>query len=189
MTSDNFRFFSRRQAEEFGIKASIVLEPLRRDSGPAIAAGAAIAHARDPDAVVLATAADHVIADTALFHAACQTAREGASAGHIVTFGIRPTSPKTSYGYIRRGKALGIERLHAVEAFVEKPDLAKAERYVADGHLWNSGNFMFRADTLLQDLERFEPAMASAVQASFTRASNDLGFVRLDHEAYAASPR
>lgn len=189
MTSDDFRFFSRRQAEELGIEATVVLEPMRRDSGPAIAAGAALALARDPDAVVITIAADHVITDTELFRAACRTAREGASAGYIVTFGIRPTSPRTSYGYIRRGKSLGIDGVHSVEAFVEKPDLATAERYVAEGYLWNSGNFMFRADTLLEELARFDPEMASAIKVAAAEATNDLGFVRLDRNAYARSPQ
>lgn len=189
MTSSDFRFFSRRQAEELGIEATVVLEPMRRDSGPAIAAGAALARARDPDAVVITIAADHVITDTELFRAACRTAREGASAGYIVTFGIRPTSPRTSYGYIRRGKSLGIDGIHAVEAFVEKPDLTTAERYVAEGYLWNSGNFMFRAETLLDELARFEPEMASVIKVAAAEATNDLGFVRLDRDAYAKSPQ
>ena len=96
---------------------------------------------------MLALAADHVILDPELFHAACAAGREAAAAGHIVTFGIRPTAPKTSYGYIRRGRpARRSTALHAVAAFVEKPDAATAARYVAEGYLWNSGNFMFRAD-------------------------------------------
>src|ERR1700736_6435849 len=103
MTSDAFRFFARRQAEEIGVAARVVLEPLRRDSGPAIAAGAAFARRRDPDAIVLALAADHVILDTDLFHDACRAGRDAAAQGHIVTFGIRHNAPKTSYGYIRCG--------------------------------------------------------------------------------------
>src|SRR6266545_4689957 len=108
MTSDAFRFFARRQAEEVGADATVVLEPMRRDSGPAIAAGAALARSRDPEAIVLAIAADHVILDKELFWDACRIGRDGAAEGHIVTFGIRPTAPKTSYGYIKCGERLGI---------------------------------------------------------------------------------
>lgn len=189
MTSNDFRFFSRRQAEELGIDATVVLEPVRRDSGPAIAAGAAIARRRDPDAIVLALAADHVILDGDLFLDACTAGREAAAAGHIVTFGIRPTAPKTAYGYIRRGVALGIEGIHTVAAFVEKPDAATAARYVSEGYLWNSGNFMFRADTLLSELARFEPAMAQAIDAAVDNAATDLGFTRLDGQDFARAPQ
>jgi mannose-1-phosphate guanylyltransferase / mannose-6-phosphate isomerase len=184
MTSEAFRFFARRQAEEIGIDATVVLEPVRRDSGPAIAAGAAFARSRDPDAIVLAIAADHVILDTELFHDACRAGRDAAAQGHIVTFGISPTAPKTSYGYVRRGDALGIDGVSRVAAFVEKPDAATAASYVAQGYLWNSGNFLFRADALLSELIRFEPAMADAVDEAVTAAATDLGFVRLNQEAF-----
>jgi len=189
MTSDAFRFFARRQAEEIGIDATVVLEPVRRDSGPAIAAGAAFARGRDPDAVVLAIAADHVILDNDLFHDACRAGRDAAAQGHIVTFGIRPTAPKTSYGYVRRGDALGVDGVSRVAAFVEKPDAETAARYVAQGFLWNSGNFLFRADALLAELARFEPAMAEAVDAAVAAAATDLGFVRLDPQAFGRAPQ
>jgi mannose-1-phosphate guanylyltransferase/mannose-6-phosphate isomerase len=143
MTASDFRFFARRQAEELGIDATIVLEPERGDSGPAIAAAAVLARQRDPLAVVLTLAADHVILDADLFHSACRAGRDAALAGHIVTFGLPPSEPRTSYGYIRRGAALAFDG-SAVEAFVEKPDSATAARYVAAGYLWNSGNFLFR---------------------------------------------
>jgi mannose-1-phosphate guanylyltransferase/mannose-6-phosphate isomerase len=187
VTADAFRFFARRQAQELGIEATVVLEPARRDSGPAIAAGAALALRRDPDAIVLALAADHVILDKDLFHAACVTARDAAVAGRIVTFGIEPTAPSTSYGYIRPGEALGAG-VDAVAAFVEKPDAATAARYVDEGCLWNSGNFMFAADLLLAELSRYEPGMTQAVDKAVAAATADLGFVRLDPEAFLACP-
>jgi mannose-1-phosphate guanylyltransferase / mannose-6-phosphate isomerase len=189
MTSDAFRFFARHQAEELGIDATVVLEPVRRDSGPAIAAGAAFARRRDADAIVLAIAADHVILDADLFAEACRAGRDAAAKGHIVTFGIRPTAPKTSYGYVRRGEALGVDGVSRVAAFVEKPDAATAATYVAQDYLWNSGNFLFRADALLAELERFEPAMAEAVEKSVAGAASDLGFVRLDEQAFARAPQ
>jgi len=189
MTSDDFRFFARGQAEELGMDATVVLEPMRRESGPAIAAGAALARERDPQAIVLAVAADHVIMDVDLFHTACLAGREAAAEGLIVTFGIHPTSPRTSYGYIRRGKALATAGMHMVDAFVEKPDATKAAGYVTDGYLWNSGNFLFRADTLLDELARYEPSMREAVEAAVAAAKNDLGFVRLDPAAFARAPQ
>jgi len=103
---------------------------------------------------------------------------------HIVTFGIRPTAPKTSYGYIRCGEALDIPGVSKVAAFVEKPNAATAAGYVAQGYLWNSGNFLFRADALLSELERFEPAIAHAVDGAVAAAGTDLGFVRLDEAAF-----
>src|SRR6185295_18196420 len=137
ITGADFRFFARRQAEELGIDATVVIEPMRRDSGPAVAAGAALARSRDPDAVVLALAADHVILDSDEFRATCLAGLEAANAGHIVTFGIAPSAPKTSYGYIRRGSPIA-SNVFSVDAFVEKPDAETAARYVAEGYLWNS---------------------------------------------------
>ena len=189
ITGGDFRFFARRQAEDLGIDATIVIEPMRRDSGPAVAAAAALAKSRDPDAVVLALAADHVILDPDEFRATCLAGLDAAQAGRIVTFGITPSAPKTSYGYIRRGKPIGSKDVYALDAFVEKPDAETAARYVAEGYLWNSGNFLFRADVLLTELERFEPAMVSAAEAAVAGATNDLGFLRLEPTAFAGAPQ
>ena len=188
ITGPNFHFFARRQAEDVGVDATVVIEPLRRDSGPAIAAATAVALKRDPNAVVLALAADHIILDVPQFRATCLAGREAAEAGSIVTFGIKPTEPKTSYGYILPGAAIGKSGVHAVKSFVEKPDAATAARYVRDGYLWNSGNFLFRADVLLSELARLEPAMAEAIDAAVAKASTDLGFLRLQPEAFARAP-
>jgi mannose-1-phosphate guanylyltransferase/mannose-6-phosphate isomerase len=106
-----------------------------------------------------------------------------------VTFGIHPTEPRTGYGYIRPGAALNAPGVHAVAAFVEKPDTATAARYLTEGYLWNSGNFMFRADVLLAELNRFEPAMVEAVEQAVAAATEDLGFVRLNREAFARAPQ
>jgi len=189
ITGPNFHFFARRQAEAVGVDATVVIEPLRRDSGPAIAAATAVARKRDPEAVVLALAADHIILDAPQFRATCRAGRAAADAGRIVTFGIKPTEPKTSYGYILPGEAIGKTGVHAVKSFVEKPDAATAARYLRDGYLWNSGNFLFRADVLLSELARLEPAMAEAVEAAVDGASNDLGFLRLQPEAFARAPQ
>ena len=159
VTNADFRFFARRQADDLGIDATVAIEPMRRDSGPAVAAAAVLARRHDPDAVVLMLAADHIILDVEAFHAACAAGLDAAQAGRIVTFGIKPTEPKTSYGYIRRGRPSGPKDVYAVEAFVEKPDAATAARYVSEGYLWNSGNFLFRADVLAEELQRYEPAI------------------------------
>jgi mannose-1-phosphate guanylyltransferase / mannose-6-phosphate isomerase len=190
MTVGEFRFFVQHQAAEVGCAVTVVLEPERRDSGPAVAAGALIALQQDPDAVVLALAADHVILDTAAFHEACGRAREAADAGRIVTFGISPSEPKTGYGYIQPGRPLEVERVRAVQRFVEKPDAATAARYVADGYLWNSGNFMFRSDVLKAELSRHAPDLLAAVSSAVAATSGDtLGFKLLGAEAYGRSPR
>ncbi len=189
VTGAQFHFFARRQAEDAGVEATVVIEPMRRDSAAAIAAAAMLAKKQDPDAVVLTLAADHVILDLEPFHAACIAGRQAAEAGHIVTFGIKPTAPKTSYGYILRGKSIGPKDVYEVEAFVEKPDAATAARYIAEGYLWNSGNFLFRADVLLSELARFEPEMIAAVEAAVVAATTDLGFLRLEPAAFARAPQ
>jgi mannose-1-phosphate guanylyltransferase/mannose-6-phosphate isomerase len=189
ITGPQFHFFARRQAEEVGVDATVVIEPLRRDSAPAIAAATAIAGRRDPEAVVLALAADHIILDPQAFQDTCLAGRAAAEDGAIVTFGIKPTEPKTSYGYILPGAPLGNGQVKAVEAFVEKPDAATAARYLLDGYLWNSGNFLFRADVLLGELAQFEPEMAAAIGAAVDGASTDLGFLRLAPEAFAKAPQ
>ena len=188
ITGPNFHFFARRQAEEIGIDATVVIEPLRRDSAPAIAAATAVALKRDPQAVVLALAADHIILDVEKFRETCQAGRAAAEAGRIVTFGIRPSEPKTSYGYILPGEAVD-GNVQAVERFVEKPDAATAARYVRDGYLWNSGNFLFRADVMLAEVKRLEPEMAAAIEAAVEGATTDLGFLRLDPQAFARAPQ
>jgi len=189
ITGPNFHFFARRQAEEVGVEATVVIEPMRRDSGPAIAAATTVAAMRDPQAVVLALAADHVILDVEAFRATCLAGRAAAESGHIVTFGIEPTEPKTSYGYILPGEAIGSSSVHTVKSFVEKPNIATAERYVREGYLWNSGNFLFRADILLSELARLEPEMAGAITAAVTNAKDDLGFLRLQPESFGRAPQ
>jgi mannose-1-phosphate guanylyltransferase / mannose-6-phosphate isomerase len=189
ITGSDFRFFAHRQAEELGIEATVLIEPMRRDSAAAIAAAAAFARRSDPKVIVLALAADHVIRDLDRFYEACIAGREAAEAGRIVTFGIRPSEPKTSYGYIKCGAPLEPKDVHAVEAFVEKPDAAMAARYVSEGYLWNSGNFLFQAETLLSELARFEPEIATAAEEAVAKAVDDLGFLRLDAEAFARCPQ
>ena len=189
ITNADFRFIVAEQLREIGVEADIVLEPARRDSGPAVAVAAALAARRDPKAAVLVLAADHVVRKPDEFIAACRTAAAAAAEGRIVTFGIHPTAPATQYGYIRPGAKLNGAAVLAVEAFVEKPDAATAARYVADRYLWNSGNFMFRADVMLDEITRFEPAMAEAARAAVAQMTQDLDFLRLAAEPFGRAPK
>src|SRR4051812_19671683 len=138
ITNAAYRFMVLEQLVEIGLEADILLEPARRDSGPAIAAGATFAKMRDGEAVVLALAADHVVRDTDAFVSACRQGLVAASAGHIVTFGVRPERAATEYGYISPGAVIA-DKVRAVTTFVEKPDPQTAAGYVKAGYLWNSG--------------------------------------------------
>src|SRR5690242_12971796 len=153
ITNAAYRFMVLEQLAEIGMEADVLLEPARRDSGPAIAAGAAFAQSRDKDAVVLALAADHVVRDAAAFIAACREGLAAAHGGRIVTFGVKPERPATEYGYINPGEAVSGE-VRAVTRFVEKPDQPTAADYIKSGFFWNSGNFMFRADVLLDEYRK-----------------------------------
>jgi len=186
ITNAAYRFMVLEQLAEIGIEADVLLEPFRRDSGPAIAAGAAFALGRDQDAVVLALAADHVVRDNAAFVAACRQGLAAASDGRIVTFGIKPDRVATEYGYINPGEAVSGE-VRAVKAFVEKPDQATAADYVSSGYLWNSGNFMFRAAVLTDEYRKFDAASVEAVGNAVACAGRDLGFVTLEPDAFGAA--
>ncbi len=189
VTNSDFRFVVAEQLRDCGIQADIVLEPMRRDSGPAVAVSAALALQRHAEALVLVLAADHVIQKVDQFHEACRRAADIASEGRIVTFGIHPTYPATNYGYICPGKQLNGALVHEVEAFVEKPDVDTAAQYVAKRYLWNSGNFLFRAATMWEEIEQFEPEIARAVKASVAGATQDLDFLRLPADVFAAAPK
>jgi mannose-1-phosphate guanylyltransferase/mannose-6-phosphate isomerase len=190
ITNSEYRFRVAEQLEEIGAAATIVLEPTARDSGPAVAVAAALAARDNPASVVAVLAADHVFEDAPLFARLCGEAGLAAAAGSIVIFGVTPDHPATGYGYIQRGAPIDAEgRIHSVERFVEKPDQAKALEFLEGGYLWNSGNFVFRADVMLAELEKFEPEMARAAQAAVDKARPDLGFLLLDAESFAAAPK
>jgi mannose-1-phosphate guanylyltransferase/mannose-6-phosphate isomerase len=186
ITNTLYRFMVREQLAEIGLEADVLLEPMRRDSGPAIAAGAAFAQARDQDAVVLALAADHVVRDTAALIAACRQGLAAAEGGRIVTFGVEPERAATEYGYISPGDLISGE-VRSVAKFVEKPDPATAAEYVKAGYFWNSGNFMFRAAVLLDEYRAFDAESVQAVTSSVLKAGRDLGFVKLEADAFAAA--
>src|SRR5690348_11583235 len=175
ITNNAYRFMVLEQLAEIGREADVLLEPMRRDSGPAIAAGAAFAQTRDTEAIVLALAADHVVRDTDAFVAACREGLAAAESGRIVTFGVRPERAATEYGYISPGEAVS-GAVRAVAKFVEKPDAATAATYIEAGYLWNSGNFMFRAAVLSDEYRHFDAASVQAVADSVANAGRDLGF-------------
>ncbi|MYM65279.1 mannose-1-phosphate guanylyltransferase/mannose-6-phosphate isomerase [Pseudoduganella sp. FT55W] len=184
------RFLVAEQLREIDLAPQgIMLEPLARNTAPAVAAAALYLQAIDPEALMLVLPADHVITDVAAFHAAIDQAAAVAQGGALATFGIVPTAPETGYGYIRAGAALAQAGAFAVDRFVEKPDRATAEGFLAAGnYFWNSGMFLFRAATYLSELQEFQPAMASACAAAVAQSYRDLDFCRLDEAAFAACP-
>ncbi len=190
ITNFDYRFRVAEQLKEIGAEATILLEPERRDSAAAVGAAAAWAAGRDPSTVVAVLAADHVFKDGAKFAGLCAQAGAAAEAGEIVTFGVTPDHPATGYGYIHPGEALAVDpQVRRVERFVEKPDEERAKGFIAEGYLWNSGNFVFRADVMLEELERFEPGIAAASREGVARAKTDLGFVVLDRESFIKAPK
>ena len=190
ITNFDYRFRVAEQLREIGAEATILLEPERRDSAAAVGAAAAFAAARDPQTIVAVLAADHVFADGKQFARLCAEARDIAAAGEIVTFGITPDHPATGYGYIHPAEPLAVDpAVRRIERFVEKPDEKHARAFIADGYLWNSGNFVFRADVMLEELARFEPDIAAAAAGAVARAKKDLGFVVLDHASFARAPK
>jgi mannose-1-phosphate guanylyltransferase/mannose-6-phosphate isomerase len=188
--NDDHRFLVAEQLRDLGVAPhAIVLEPAARNTAPAIAAAAIILAEDDPAAVMLVLPSDHHIGAPERFLAAVADALPAAEAGRLVTFGIAAVRPETGYGYIKRGAPLPeAPGCFAVERFVEKPDLATAERYVADGsYAWNGGMFLMRADRLLAELGRFEPELLAAVRRAVREARRDLDFLRLDRAAFAAA--
>jgi mannose-1-phosphate guanylyltransferase/mannose-1-phosphate guanylyltransferase/mannose-6-phosphate isomerase len=173
-----------------GRGARIVLEPIGRNSAPAIAAAALLAEEASPDTVMWIMAADSAVTDLPALHVALQQAAAAARAGRIVTFGMKPTAPETGYGYIEAGDALpGSPGVKTIARFVEKPDAERAAAFVAGGkHLWNSGMFVATASTLLAELERLEPALLAHVRAAVKGASRDMDFVRLAATPFAEAP-
>ena len=189
ITNSDFRFIVAEQMRECGIAGDIVLEPIRRDSAMAVGVATVLGGARDPASTVIVLAADHVVRDPDAFARACLVAMAAAAGGRIVTFGIPPTFPATNYGYIRPGARLDGGSAFAVDAFVEKPDAAIASRYIADRYLWNSGNFVFRADVMLSEIARFEPDIAEAAKVAVGGMTKDLDFLRLPAEAFVQAPK
>jgi len=187
VANQEHRFMAAEQLRECDVTPqALILEPVGRNTAPAIAIAALQALASGEDALLLVLPSDHVVRDDAAFHAAVRKAAVSADTGKLVTFGIVPTAPETGYGYIKAQAGAGV---HAVDRFVEKPDLTTAQQYVASGeYYWNSGMFLFKASRYLQELEVLQPAILAACRNALDKASRDNDFIRLDADAFAASP-
>jgi mannose-1-phosphate guanylyltransferase/mannose-6-phosphate isomerase len=185
--NEEHRFLVAEQLRAVGATPSaIILEPVARNTAPAIAVAALVALAEGNDPLLLVLPSDHLIRDEAGFRAAVQQARPAAEAGALVTFGIVPDGPETGFGYIKAGLGEGVR---PVERFVEKPDYATAQVYVASGeYFWNSGMFLFRASRYLDELGATRPEMLARCRESVQAARRDADFLRLDKATFAASP-
>jgi mannose-1-phosphate guanylyltransferase/mannose-6-phosphate isomerase len=189
ITSTEFRFIVADQLQQIGVSADIVLEPFRRDSGLAVAVSTVLGLRRSPDALLLVLASDHSIKKVDAFHKACAEALPAAIDGHIVTFGVIPHEPSTDYGYLKPGDAFHDSPVRKLEAFAEKPNRDLAETYIAQGYLWNSGNFLFRADVMMKEIMQFQPDIGAAAEAAVAGATQDLDFLRLATEPFSAAPK
>lgn len=190
VANEDHRFLAAEQLRQLDVRhPQILLEPVGRNTAPAIAAAALLAMAHGDDPLLLVLPSDHVVGDPDGFRAAAIKAMPAANAGGLVTFGIVPTAPETGYGYIHadsaESDANGVRR---VTRFVEKPDAPTAQRYVAAGYLWNSGMFLFRASELLSELERLHPQLVEACREALTGAVRDGDFIRLQADAFARAP-
>ncbi|WP_374499975.1 mannose-1-phosphate guanylyltransferase/mannose-6-phosphate isomerase [Pseudoxanthomonas sp.] len=187
VANEEHRFLVAEQLRQVGAPVpAILLEPVGRNTAPAIAAAALQAMAGGADPLLLVLPSDHVVRDVAGFQRAVREASSAAEAGALVTFGIVPDAPETGFGYIQAEAGDG---LRLVLRFVEKPDAATARSYLdAGGYYWNSGMFLFRASRYLEELARFRPDIVDAVRAAHAAARHDGDFVRLDKDAFSACP-
>lgn len=192
--NEQHRFLVAEQLRSISCEPSaILLEPLGRNTAPALTVAALASMKMDGDAILLVMPADHVIAKPDVYHAAIKEALELASNGMLVTFGIVPTAPETGFGYIRKGPPIKHSTLNIkpclLDAFVEKPDLEAAISYVDSGeYLWNSGMFVMRASVWLEQLTKYRPEMVEACQQAYQHATKDLDFCRLDLDAFTKCP-
>ena len=187
--NESHRFIVAEQLRKVGLKHSgILLEPVGRNTAPAVALAALQATASGEDPILLVLAADHEIQDENSFITAVLAAKDFAQQGKLVTFGIVPTAPETGYGYIKSGDPLSGQG-YKVAAFVEKPELELAQRYLSDGgYLWNSGMFMFRASVFIDELKKFRPDILESCQQSLASSTQDLDFIRLDNSSFSCCP-
>ena len=192
LCNNDHRFLVREEIERAGIKPkAIILEPIARNTAPAIVVAALQAVRENPGAILAVMPSDHVVRDEAKFVEGVKRAAKVAATGKLVLFGIKPNEPHTGYGYIRQGQPLeGFNGgAYSVEAFYEKPDKSTAEKYLATGgYYWNSGIFVLNARTFLEEVARLEPQILEAARLSLSKAADDLGFIRLDKASFATSP-
>lgn len=189
VSNESSRFIVAEQLREIGVaNAKIMLEPARRNTAPAIAAAALQALSEHDDPILLVLPSDHVIKDHDAFCTAIHYAMSAAAKGDLLTFGIKPQGPETGYGYIRAAST-ETDPVQPVLEFVEKPNRATAEQYVASGrYFWNSGMFMFRASRYIEELNQYQPEIVAACREAVEKSTQDIDFIRLDSKAYAASP-
>ncbi len=189
ISNNEHRFIVAEQLRQAGFNDfDIILEPVGRNTAPAIALAALHALKDGDDPIMLVLAADHVIQNVDAFCSSVILAQTQAAQGKMVTFGIVPSRAETGYGYIRQGEAVA-ESVYKVDSFVEKPDQITAETYIRDGnYLWNSGMFMFKASAYLDELEKFRPDILSACKLAMASASIDLDFIRLEEAVFTACP-
>ena len=190
VTNEEYRFTVASQLQEQGMEPqSIILEPVGRNTAPAVAVAAIQALTVEDDPILLVLPADHYIKDTAAFSEAVSAGITCAEQGKLVTFGIVPEKPETGFGYIRKGEAVSDTGSFAVDSFVEKPSCEVAQQYLDSGeYLWNSGMFMFKASVFLQELEKYAPEILTACRASLSASKADLDFLRLDADSFALCP-
>ena len=188
--NEDHRFIVAEQMRQLGVEPeSILLEPMGRNTAPAVCVAALRATARGEDPLLLVLAADHVIREPEKFRATVEAGIPAAEAGRLVTFGIVPTAPETGYGYIESAEALNAASPVPIARFVEKPDRATAEQFLASGRFtWNSGMFLFRASAMLAELERLAPELVSCCRSALEHDTPDLQFLRLEREAFAQCP-
>jgi mannose-1-phosphate guanylyltransferase/mannose-6-phosphate isomerase len=188
--NEEHRFMVAEQLRQLDMTSlGIMLEPIGRNTAPAIACAALHALSKDKDAVLVVTPSDHVVRESEQFLAAMRQGLQGVNDGSLVTFGIVPDKPETGYGYIRKQNAGSNPGVFPVAEFVEKPDLETAKDYLASGDFyWNSGMFVFRADAYLQELEQFSPVILAATTRACNLIKADMDFLRLDKEAFSACP-
>lgn len=189
--NEEHRFMVAEQLHEIGLaKSSIILEPVARNTAPALALAAIHARSLADNPILLVLSADHMIKDVPVFHGALAQAIEAAQLGHLATFGVNPTRPETGYGYIKAKIDGGASNtFYPVEQFVEKPDLATAEKYLAEGcYYWNSGMFVFQTEIFLQELQVHSPDVVAAAEQAKVSAVQDLDFIRVNRESFAQAP-
>ena len=189
VTNAEQRFLAADQLADISVAPrALLLEPAGRNTAPAVAAAALHVMRQDPAAILLVQPSDHLIGDVAAFHGAVAEAVAVARDGYLVTFGVPPTEPASGYGYIEAGDPIAGNAFR-IRRFVEKPSLESARSFLAQGGFyWNSGMFVFQARRYLEELGRLQPAILSAVRAALDRATADLAFLRLDKDAFSASP-
>ena len=187
--NEEHRFIVAEQLRQENVKHNgIILEPVGRNTAPAIALAAIHALQNGDDPLLLVLAADHVIQDNVAFTNAIKTAMEAAQNGALITFGIEPTTPETGYGYIKKGNSIN-NKLYHVASFVEKPDLITAEAYLASGeYLWNSGMFLFKASRYLEELKKHCPNILQTCELAMQDACNDLDFIRIKKDTFHTCP-